>query len=849
MSPQCSTPNPDQAALHHPPSNATSPQSPDTDDILPPTPLDSGGGRAGSLVVEEGRPASPDAGDSVDGGGGGVEDEPTCPSESSPAMNSRVADWVHRSEFRDLDDQCLSIANYYMSRAVRDNVVRTEENHSVIHRGRSVSEKFRLMVEQKTDGMKRDEQQEKEASPRPPDPPPPPVYQPHEAKPVFQPHEIKTEVEDADGPKTAAAVGGRRRRNVIDHDSYKHILKKTELSPPEYLCLICKRQFKNRLNIRYHIACADSSAGHPCKECSRVFKSSSHLTYHLRTVHGAEKPYKCSFCEKAFAQSVKLKRHERTHTGEKPFKCDVCQNNFTTKYNLKEHMNIHKALKPYSCATCGAGFADKNNLRRHEATHISHKQECAICGFKADRKGDMIDHYKNEHPPGAGGTRPETQRIRTPSPRDRPVALTSEEPVIKQERFDDEGGRFEEDNYSRARRLPITSSDDYIRTSVSSIAAVAAAAFPPLSSHDNATSCPSLPLSVASASYAPPAGGSYSLVPSPVATTSCEKPSPGYHQLPSNEEIPFNANSTGLMPHLLPERPATSMDTPEVALNYVLNESKWTDDRQHHLHLQQQHEEVLRKSAPDSSSENLRRSAYDKIQTLLKQVEGEDINRVIEGLSSKERRVLIDILKWAGDRKKGKPYEPYVPTLPCAASDTFSDISTGSKKEFLRRYKRQVLGEGSSTASSASIVFPTNNSITALLDCKLDDLPGADGTDHAPSSSLEESSAGSSSHLAVQSLSSVQADYMQRNFDSIVRGLSDVIHERRPARNNAAMSAVSMAAGAQTTVVSGALLAQPAVAAAASGAGAARASSESAVVMATAKGLRKVTMFEEGEDE
>jgi KRAB domain-containing zinc finger protein len=129
----------------------------------------------------------------------------------------------------------------------------------------------------------------------------------------------------------------RQRRNVIDHNKYAHIVKKTELSPAEYLCLVCKRQFKNRLNIRYHIFCADTSAGHACKDCSRIFKSSSHLTYHARTAHGAEKPYKCGYCEKAFAQIVKLKRHERTHTGEKPFKCDTCHHAFTTKYNLKEH--------------------------------------------------------------------------------------------------------------------------------------------------------------------------------------------------------------------------------------------------------------------------------------------------------------------------------------------------------------------------------------------------------------------------------------------------------------------------------------------------------------------------------
>ena len=33
-----------------------------------------------------------------------------------------------------------------------------------------------------------------------------------------------------------------------------------------------------------------------------------------------EKPYKCQFCEKGFAQQAGVKAHEKIHTGEKPFK-------------------------------------------------------------------------------------------------------------------------------------------------------------------------------------------------------------------------------------------------------------------------------------------------------------------------------------------------------------------------------------------------------------------------------------------------------------------------------------------------------------------------------------------------
>ncbi|CAN0420952.1 unnamed protein product, partial [Lampetra fluviatilis] len=47
------------------------------------------------------------------------------------------------------------------------------------------------------------------------------------------------------------------------------------------------------------------------------------LTQHQIT-HTGEKPFKCTVCDKAYAQSSTLQIHQRTHTEEKPFKCSLC---------------------------------------------------------------------------------------------------------------------------------------------------------------------------------------------------------------------------------------------------------------------------------------------------------------------------------------------------------------------------------------------------------------------------------------------------------------------------------------------------------------------------------------------
>ncbi|CAI9738934.1 domain zinc finger 12b [Octopus vulgaris] len=83
-----------------------------------------------------------------------------------------------------------------------------------------------------------------------------------------------------------------------------------------------------------------------CVLCRRGFNSRSNLRSHMR-IHTLEKPFVCKFCNRSFSQSSTLRNHTRLHTGEKPYRCTVCQSSYSQLAGLRAHQRSSRH-RPHS---------------------------------------------------------------------------------------------------------------------------------------------------------------------------------------------------------------------------------------------------------------------------------------------------------------------------------------------------------------------------------------------------------------------------------------------------------------------------------------------------------------------
>ncbi|CAG0885842.1 unnamed protein product [Darwinula stevensoni] len=136
-----------------------------------------------------------------------------------------------------------------------------------------------------------------------------------------------------------------------------------------------------------------------CTQCSKAFANSSYLSQHTR-IHLGIKPYRCEICQRKFTQLSHLQQHIRTHTGDKPYKCrhPGCTKAFSQLSNLQSHSRCHQTDKPYKCNSCYKCFEDEPSLLEHIPKHKESKHLkthiCQFCGKSYTQETYLAKHMQ-----------------------------------------------------------------------------------------------------------------------------------------------------------------------------------------------------------------------------------------------------------------------------------------------------------------------------------------------------------------------------------------------------------------------------------------------------------------------
>ncbi|GAB6023035.1 hypothetical protein CHUAL_007129 [Chamberlinius hualienensis] len=144
-----------------------------------------------------------------------------------------------------------------------------------------------------------------------------------------------------------------------------------------------------------------------CKMCPQVgiFGSKADLQLHTQIHMREAKPYKCSQCSKAFANSSYLSQHTRIHLGIKPYRCEICQRKFTQLSHLQQHIRTHTGDKPYKCRHpgCNKAFSQLSNLQSHSRCHQTDKPYKSGSDGISDGHPHMRGGSNNGGGSGGGG--------------------------------------------------------------------------------------------------------------------------------------------------------------------------------------------------------------------------------------------------------------------------------------------------------------------------------------------------------------------------------------------------------------------------------------------------------------
>lgn len=105
-----------------------------------------------------------------------------------------------------------------------------------------------------------------------------------------------------------------------------------------FICEVCNRGFRRKYDMKRHVQLIHKMQA---TEESRIYTTRQANSDHNQTM------FDCTVCQKQFTCLSHLRNHEVVHSEERPFKCSFCDKAFRRKYDKNRHVAlVHGAIDP-----------------------------------------------------------------------------------------------------------------------------------------------------------------------------------------------------------------------------------------------------------------------------------------------------------------------------------------------------------------------------------------------------------------------------------------------------------------------------------------------------------------------
>ncbi|XP_070499849.1 zinc finger protein 25-like [Chironomus tepperi] len=170
----------------------------------------------------------------------------------------------------------------------------------------------------------------------------------------------------------------------------KHPSGKTD----QFECDFDGKIFKTKKELYCHMRCHLSLV--ECQICHKMQKY-PYIHYHMKTVHAADKKFRCKVCEKQFKSTQVLSIHEKNHN--KKYKCDLCKKMFSVNATLNQHKkHYHENPRSFECEICGKKFNQRSSLKNHQEVHDKNRPksiQCQRCDYATNNMNYLKVHQKS----------------------------------------------------------------------------------------------------------------------------------------------------------------------------------------------------------------------------------------------------------------------------------------------------------------------------------------------------------------------------------------------------------------------------------------------------------------------